>query len=78
MQLTHALRRLVRFPTFTIIAALTLAIGIGAHSAIFAVVCGILVKPLAYVHPEGLIAVDHAAPGVNIQSAGSGFTTYVP
>jgi predicted permease len=71
MQLKHVLRRLAQFRVFTTVAVLTLAIGIGANSAIFAVVYGILLKPLAYAHPDGLVAVDHTAPGVNIQSAGS-------
>ena len=46
MHLKYVLRRLVQFPLFTAIAVLTLAIGIGANSAIFAVVYGVLLKPL--------------------------------
>ena len=71
MHLTHILRRLVTFPGFTLLAVLTLAVGIGANSAIFAVVYGILLKPLPYPEPDRVVAVDHRAPGVNLEHAGS-------
>ena len=71
MPLKHLLRRLVRFPAFTSIAVLTLAIGIGANTAIFSVVNGILIKPLQYPDSDRLVAINHSAPGVNIQNAGA-------
>jgi predicted permease len=71
MHLKHVVRRLVQFPAFTSIAVFTLALGIGANSAIFAVVYGVLLKPLPYPSPDALVAVDHSAPGVDIASAGS-------
>jgi putative ABC transport system permease protein len=71
MHLTRVLRRLVRFPAFTAVAIFTLAIGIGANSAIFAVVYGVLLKPLPYPHADDLVSIDHSAPGVNIQHAGA-------
>ncbi len=64
-------RRLLRAPVFTIITVLTLAIGIGANTAIFSVVEGVLLKPLPFSHPESVIAVDHTAPGVGIAHAGA-------
>jgi putative ABC transport system permease protein len=71
MRLRQIIRRLLRLPTFTTVAVGTLAIGIGANTAMFSVIQGILLKPLPYPHPDELIAVDHAAPGVNIERAGA-------
>ena len=62
----HAIRRLVRAPLFTAITLITLAVGIGANTVVFSVVEGILLKPLAYPHPDRLIGVWHKAPGINI------------
>ncbi len=71
MPLKHALRRLARTPMFTLIAAVTLAIGIGANSAIFSVINGVVLQPLPYPHPDQLITVNHAAPGVNLPETGT-------
>ena len=54
---------------FTAIAAVTLAVGIGATSAIFSVIDGVLLKPLPYPHPEELIDLHLTAPGVNFPDA---------
>ena len=66
-QLRQVLRRLGRAPLFTTITLLTLAVGIGANTIIFSVVEGVLLKPLPYSHPEQLIGVWHAAPGIGIK-----------
>jgi putative ABC transport system permease protein len=71
MKLKHVLRRLFKAPMFTAITVLTLAIGIGANSTIFALIKGVLLNPLPYARPEELVDVDHAAPGVNLASAGA-------
>jgi len=60
----HALRRLRKTPTFTAAAILTLALGIGGNTAIFAVIDGILIRPLPYPHAEDLVSVWHTTSGL--------------
>jgi len=51
----YGLRQLLRNRSFTAVAALTLALGIGGTTAIFSVVNGVLIQPLPYSHPERLV-----------------------
>jgi putative ABC transport system permease protein len=60
----HVMRRLRKAPGFTAAVVLTLALGIGANTAIFGVVDSILIRPLAYPHAESLVSVRHSAPGL--------------
>ena len=71
MGFKHILRRLLRTPLFTALTVLTLAIGIGANTAIFSVIEGILLRPLPFYQSDQLVAVDHSAPGVNLPRAGA-------
>ncbi len=62
----HGVRSLRRSPAFTIAAVLTLVIGIGASVAIFAVVDGVLLRPLPYGNPERLVGAWHDMPSIGL------------
>jgi predicted permease len=75
--LRHALRGLSRGPAFTFAAVLTLALGIGATTAIFSVVYSVLIKPLPYPNADQLVSIRPAAPGINIADLTSDTTMYL-
>jgi predicted permease len=58
------IRRFTRAPAFTAIALITLAIGIGANTAVFSVVNGVLIKPLPYANADELVGIWHSAAGL--------------
>jgi predicted permease len=74
--LRFGLRQLRRNASFTAVAVLTLALGIGATTAIFSVVDGVLLKPLPYPHPTRLVEVLHTAPKIHIPRLGMSASMY--
>jgi len=65
--LKHTFRRLARTPLFTLATIVTLALGIGANTAIFSVINSVLLKALPFPEPNQLVGVWQTAPGVNIK-----------
>jgi predicted permease len=63
----YGLRVLVKKPTFTIVAVLTLALGVGANTAIFSIVNAVLLCSLSYRDPDRLVRVFFNEPGVGLR-----------
>src|SRR5690242_4197557 len=64
----YALRMLVKAPGFTVVAVLTLALGIGANTAIFSVVNGLMLHPYGILHPERLLAIRARYEKLNLKN----------
>jgi predicted permease len=65
-----ALRNLRKYPSYTAVVLLTLALGIGANTAIFSVVHAVLLRPLPYANGDRLVEVRQQAPNIGVANAG--------
>jgi predicted permease len=75
--LRYALRTLRKQPIFTLVAVLTLALGIGANTAIFSLIYQILLRPLPYPDAERLVFVWNTYPGINLPQASVSIPDYL-
>src|SRR5262245_34938739 len=72
--LLYALRAMRHNLTFTVVVVLTLALGIGANTAVFSVLNSVLLKPLSYPRAEELVALRQIAPGAAGSSSSDGLS----
>ena len=71
IEIKHAVRVLARYPGYAAVAALTLALGIGATVAIYTVVNAVLLRPLPYPDSDRILEIRHHAPGLNMPDVAS-------
>jgi hypothetical protein len=72
----YAFRMLRKNPGFTAVAVLTLALGMGANTAIFSVVYAMLLKPLPYSRPDQLLTVFEAQPQAGVNATGWSYANF--
>src|SRR5437763_10790784 len=77
-ELRFAIRGFLKAPAFTAVVLLTLALGIGANTAIFSVVNAVLLKPLNYQEPDRLVLIYHNYPKLDLKAtvSASGYAYY--
>ncbi len=64
----YGVRRLMRSPAFSALVIITLALGIGANTAIFSVVNALLLRPLPYTNSTELVTIEHVYPTLDMKA----------
>ena len=72
----HVLRRILRSPMFAVVTVFTIGIAVGANTAIFSVINGILLKPLPYPDAERLVSLWQTAPGIGLKNLNASPSDY--
>jgi predicted permease len=75
--LRYSLRTLLAKPGFLVVAVLTLALGIGANTAIFSVLYGLTLRPLPYADAERLVEIHNTYPNMGLENAGTSIPDYL-
>ncbi len=74
--LSYGVRTLLKAPGFTAVALLTIALGVGANTAIFSVVNAVLLRPLPFAHQEQLVQLWGTNPKKNVSSNPASYLTF--
>jgi predicted permease len=75
LQLRYAARRLARAPLFSVTTVLVLALGVGASTAMFGIVNGVLLRPLPFAQPERLVVLSHTSDIAGVGAMGQSDAT---
>ena len=75
--LRHGARMLAKNPGFSLVAVLSIAIGVGANTAMFSVADGLILRPLELPDAAGLITISGRTPTGELRSAGTSYPDYV-
>ena len=73
----YAIRSLRKQPVFSLVAVITLTLGIGANTAIFSLLYQILLRPLPYPDAERLVFIWNTYPGINLAQASVSIPDYI-